>query len=74
MTTREGAPVLALVRRFPWSLARVGAPISPVLRETLDMRWLWTHGLTYDNRRLRALTGATPYTPRDDAVRAARAG
>jgi len=74
MTTRDGAPGMALVRRFPWSLAWLGAPVSPVLREALELRWPWKHGLALDNRRLRALGGAEPHTPRDHAVRAALAG
>ena len=38
------------------------------------MRWLWTKTLALDNTRLRALIGAEPHTPLDDAVRAALGG
>lgn len=62
------------IRPFPWALVWLGAPFVRFLRETLEMRWLWTTSLALDNTRLCALIGAEPHTPLDDAVRTALAG
>ena len=57
------------VRRFPWWLMRLIAPASRMIREAMEMRWLWLHPLRLDNRQLEALIGPEPRTPLDAAVR-----
>ncbi|HYM17571.1 MAG TPA: hypothetical protein VEU06_03325, partial [Micropepsaceae bacterium] len=61
------------IRRFPWPLVRLAAPVVPLFREIVEMRYLWRHAIRLDNRRLVALIGAEPHTPLDDAVRASLA-
>jgi len=62
-----GAPI----RPFPWWQMRLIAPLVPMIREAMEMRWLWQHPLRLDNRRLEALIGPEPRTPLDQAVRRA---
>ena len=63
-----GDPTLP-IRRFPWPLLPLAAPLVPMLREVLEMRYLWQRPLRLDNRKLVALIGPEPRTPLDDAVR-----
>ncbi|MHA6202819.1 NAD-dependent epimerase/dehydratase family protein [Dyella soli] len=60
--------------RFPWWLARLASPFNETLRELCKMRYLWRAPIRLDDRKLIAFLGDTPYTPLDDAVRAALAG
>lgn len=62
------------IKPFPWIVVWLGAPFVRFLRETLEMRWLWTTSLALDNGRLRTLIGEEPHTPLDEAVRTALAG
>jgi nucleoside-diphosphate-sugar epimerase len=72
---REAAGVSNLpVRRFPWWLVWLAAPFVPMLREMLEMTYLWRVPLRLDNRRLVALLGAEPHTPAVEAVRATLVG
>lgn len=66
---RAGLPI----KPFPWIIVWLGAPFVRFLRETLEMRWLWSTSLALDNRRLRTLIGDEPHTPLDEAVRTALA-
>jgi nucleoside-diphosphate-sugar epimerase len=46
------------------------APFMVVMRELLEMRYLWRTPLRMSNARLVAELGAEPHTPIDEAVRA----
>ena len=63
-----GQPHLPL-RRLPWWALRLAAPVVPLLRELVEMRYLWQQPLCLRNDKLIALLGAEPHTPLDDAVR-----
>lgn len=56
-------------KRFPWWLLRLGAPFVPLLRELLEMRYLWRKPLHMRNDKLVGFLGAEPRTPIDQAVR-----
>ena len=59
------------IRPFPWIFVWFGAPFVPLLREALEMTWLWKKSLTLDNTKLRALIGGEPHTPLNVAVETA---
>ncbi|WP_347270102.1 NAD(P)H-binding protein [Rhizorhabdus histidinilytica] len=58
------------VRPLPWWAMRLASPAVPLLRELLEMRYLWQQPVRLDNRRLVAVLGDEPRTPLDTAVRA----
>ena len=62
------------VRKTPWWLMRLAAPVVPLFREILEMRYLWNVPLRMDNVRLKSVLGAEPRTPLDEAVRATLIG
>lgn len=64
-----GKPNLA-IRRFPWFAVYLAAPFVPLMRELVEMRYLWQVPLRLDNTKLVALIGEEPHTPLDDAVAA----
>jgi nucleoside-diphosphate-sugar epimerase len=57
------------IRRFPWALAYLASPFVTVLREMLELRYLWQQPVRLDNAKLVAFLGAEPHTPLDEAVR-----
>lgn len=57
------------VKPMPWWAMRLAAPFVPLLRELLEMKYLWEQPVRLDNRRLRAALSEEPRTPLDDAVR-----
>jgi nucleoside-diphosphate-sugar epimerase len=57
------------VRRMPWGLMRLLSPFVPLFREVAEMRYLWITPARMGNERLRAVLGAEPHTPLDEAVR-----
>lgn len=57
------------IRRLPWSLVTLAAPFVAVLREVLEMRYLWREPLRLDNRKLLRALGSEPHTPLDEAVK-----
>jgi nucleoside-diphosphate-sugar epimerase len=59
----------APIRRFPWPLVYLAAPFVALLREMIEMGYLWRVPLKLDNRKLVALIGTEPHTPLDEAVR-----
>lgn len=65
---RALAPRRVPVRRFSWTMVRLGASFVPFLREAIEMRWLWEHSLRLDNRKLERLIGPEPHTPLPDAL------
>lgn len=68
-----GSPAVP-VKPMPWWAMRLAAPFVPLLRELLEMKYLWDQPVRLDNRRLRAALGEEPRTPLDTAVRATLAG
>jgi nucleoside-diphosphate-sugar epimerase len=57
------------VKRFPWWLVPLLAPFVTLMRELLEMRYLWRTPLRMTNQRLVEELGSEPHTPIDDAVR-----
>lgn len=63
-----GKPEIA-VHPFPWSLVPLLAPFVPLMREVLEIRYLWRTPLHMHNDRLvEALGSSEPRTPIDEAV------
>ena len=62
------------VRRTPWWTMRLALPFVAVLREVMEMKYLWDRPVRLMNRRLTATLGAEPHTPLDLAVRETLAG
>jgi nucleoside-diphosphate-sugar epimerase len=62
------------IRAFPWAAVYLAAPFVTVLRETLEMRYLWKVPVKLDNSKLLSLLGEEPHTPLDEAVRSALEG
>ncbi len=56
---------------LPWPLLRVGALFVPMLRELVEMAYLWHVPHALDDRALRAQVGALPATDIDTALCAA---
>lgn len=71
--TALGRPDLP-VRRFPWRLVRLAAPVVPLFRELVEMRYLWQQPLRLTNAKLEAAIGPEPRTPLVAAVRDTLAG
>lgn len=63
-----GQPALP-APRFPWLAFRLVAPFVEVLREMLEMRYLWFRPIGLDNAKLVAFLGEEPRTPLDVALR-----
>lgn len=57
------------VRRTPWLMMRLASPFVPLLRELMEMKYLWEQPVRLRNDRLIAALGAEPRTPLDEAVR-----
>ena len=58
------------IKRFPWLAIYVLAPVVPLFREMIEMRYLWKQPLRLDNAKLVAFLGGEPRTHHDEAVRA----
>jgi nucleoside-diphosphate-sugar epimerase len=58
------------VRDFPWIVVYLGAPFVGLLRELIEMRYLWDVPLRLGNKKLVGLIGAEPHTPLDAAIAA----
>ena len=58
------------VKPFPWWAVRLAAPVAPLFRELLEMRYLWLTDVRLDNTRLEALIGPEPRTPAPSALAA----
>lgn len=57
------------VRPTPWPLMQLAAPVVPIMRELVEMKYLWKRPIRLRNARLEAVIGAEPRTPLDEAVR-----
>ena len=55
---------------LPWWFIRLAAPVMPMWRELLVMRYLWERPHALDDAALRALIGSAPRTPLAQALRA----
>jgi nucleoside-diphosphate-sugar epimerase len=58
----------------PWWLLRLAAPFVPMLRELMEMRYLWKEPLQMSNSRLLQVLGHEPHTPLDQAIEASLTG
>jgi nucleoside-diphosphate-sugar epimerase len=61
-------------KTVPWFAIAVASPFVEMLREMLEMRYLWDHEILPDNAKLVAALGAEPHTPLDQALRTALEG
>ncbi|OGN52057.1 MAG: hypothetical protein A2795_03325 [Caulobacterales bacterium RIFCSPHIGHO2_01_FULL_67_30] len=68
-----GEPKLP-IKPMPWLVMRLAAPFVPLMRELMEMAYLWKRPVRLTNARLEALIGPEPRTPLDEAVRATLAG
>lgn len=57
------------IRPLPWFALRLLAPFNESMRETLEMRYLWTRAVQLDNAKLVRFLGAEPRTPIHEALR-----
>lgn len=62
------------VRRMPWWLLQLASPFVPLLRELMEMKYLWQQPIRLSNAKLEATLGAEPCTSLDEAVRATLVG
>lgn len=58
------------VKRMPWLMMRLASPFVPLLRELLEMKYLWGNPVRLRNEKLAAVIGPEPRTPLDEALRA----
>lgn len=58
------------VRRMPWWAMRLASPFVPLLRELLEMKYLWDRPVRLRGDWLAGTLGAEPHTPLEEAVRA----
>ena len=61
------------IANLPWGVIRLAAPLMPMWRELLTMRYLWERPHALDDAALRALITAVPHTPLPQALRHALA-
>jgi nucleoside-diphosphate-sugar epimerase len=54
---------------FPYLVVQGLSPFVEMMREMLEMRYLWEHPIGLDGAKLRAFLGEIPHTPLDAAVR-----
>lgn len=59
------------IASVPWPLLRLGGLFSPMLREVIEMKYLWDRPHTLDGGKLEMLIGAEPHTRPQAAVAAA---
>jgi nucleoside-diphosphate-sugar epimerase len=57
------------VRQTPWWTMRIASPFVPMLREVMEMKYLWDRPVRLTNARLKSVLGTEPRTPLDEAVR-----
>ena len=57
------------IKAFPWWAVTLAAPFVSMLKEMLEMRYLWSDAAELDNRKLIGALGSEPHTPARDAVR-----
>ncbi|PRC94699.1 NAD-dependent epimerase/dehydratase family protein [Solimicrobium silvestre] len=57
------------LRTLPWPLMKLLTPFSGLMRELMEMRYLWQKPLRLDNSKLLRVLGEEPHTPLDEAMR-----
>jgi len=57
------------VGKTPWWMMRLAAPFVPMLREVMEMKYLWDRPVRLRNDRLTAVLGTEPHTALTYAVR-----
>ncbi len=57
-------------KSVPWGMFRLASPFLPILRELLEMRYLWEQPVRMRNTKLLAILGEEPRTALDEAVHA----
>ncbi|MES2088697.1 MAG: hypothetical protein V4532_01745, partial [Pseudomonadota bacterium] len=57
------------IRTLPWALVYLAAPFVTLLREIIEVRYLWKVPMRLDNRKLLSVLGAEPHTDLDAAVK-----
>lgn len=67
-----GRPMRAAA--FPWPLLQIGSLVSPMMREVLEMRYLWNRPHRIDGAALAAVLPDFTPTPALQAIRASVAG
>lgn len=60
--------------RFPWWSVPLAAPFMRLMRELMEMRYLWREPIRLDNAALLGVLGSEPHTPLDQAVEATLLG
>ena len=58
------------IRSFPWIAVCVAAPFVTLMRELIEMRYLWQTPLRLNGAKLERTLGQVPHTPLDQAVAA----
>jgi nucleoside-diphosphate-sugar epimerase len=58
------------IGKTPWWTMRLAAPFVPVLREVMEMKYLWEQPVRLRNDRVKAALGVEPHTPLMVAVSA----
>ena len=58
------------IAKFPWWAVRLGGLFSGLLREVLEMRYLWERRVALREDRLSKVLGNVPYTPLEQALKA----
>lgn len=57
------------VSRFPWFIVPLLAPFMTLMREVLEVRYLWKEPMHMTNEKLVVVLGREPRTPLDTAIR-----
>ena len=61
-------------RNLPWFAFSLAAPFVEMVREMLEMRYLWEVDLRLDNSKLVTALGSEPHTPLDEALKTTLVG
>jgi len=56
------------VKRIPWLMIRLASPFVPLLRELVEMKYLWDRPVRLRSDQLQAMIGAEPRTSLDEAL------
>lgn len=70
----ERSGVMPQAARFPWWSVPLAAPFVRLMRELMEMRYLWREPIRLDNAALLEVLGSEPHTPLDTAVEATLRG
>lgn len=62
------------IRQMPWIIFKLAAPFSPLMREIIEIEYLWKQEFQLDNTKLLKLLGNETHTPWTEAVAQALKG